>query len=333
MGVTVSRLCHALLTEDESVLLRALEPSGADRILAIFAHGNGDAALSLLQTAPQTIYVHDHFDQPSLTAQIRLKHWLYQNLDCASFRRFLGIEAGFDVAKRSEIIEAMLYDLPGSDHEYWRERVGCLRRGMANSDSTHLWTRGLRLFYAIHGRVPVVCQRALLRLGMPLAPLFFPREERIHSLGYQQMKKHPARAMGRLMDRSQMVSGVGSIALYRNFAYLSVKGHAAIREGFSRLEFVDELHPGMQYDKIYLSNLIDYVSRDAFHGILKTLLPGRTRRWTMFLNSTYESTSEHPYLQAGLDDGLFRIDWARTNVLRACDQVGVYPGLTVLRAA
>ena len=90
----MKRVCHALLTEDESVLLSALEPEGADRILAVFAYGNGDAALAMLQAGPRMVCAHDAFDQAGLTAQIRLKQWLYRNLDCWSVRRFISSYRG-----------------------------------------------------------------------------------------------------------------------------------------------------------------------------------------------------------------------------------------------
>lgn len=331
----MSKLCHALLTEDEAVLLKALDPTQTDRIVALFAYGNGDAAISLLQTSPKTIAVHDIFDQPSLTAQIRLKQWLFENLECTSLRNFVGIEAGFDVAKRSEIIKAMLRELHSSDRAFWLKRIDCLRKGMANSDSTYKWTRGLRCFLAMYGRLPFGIRSMMLRLGMPFVSLFFPREERIHSLGYQQMKQHPVRVMERLIDSLKRINGVGyvtnSIVPYQEFKYLSFEGHAAIRKNFHRIQIIDKLHHDTLYNKIYLSNLIDYVSTEDFYSILNTLLPVRRTPWTMFLNSTYESATAHPHLQVGIEKGLFSIDWQLTNALRYSDRIGVYPGLTVVR--
>lgn len=327
----MKRVCHALLTEDESVLLGALEPASSDRILALFAYGNGDAALAMLQAVPLMICAHDFFDQAGLAAQLRLKQWLFQNLDCPSLRRFLGIGGGCYRAERVAIIEAILQDLPSSDKKFWMDRANSLRAGMAYSDSTHKWTERLRFFLATYGRMPVRIQTLLLWLAMPFGSMLFPGEERRHSLGYHQMKQNPRRVLARLVDRSERMLATGSIFAYSELGYLSTEGHAAIRKNLHRLHIVDQVRREVGYDKIYCSNLIDYVPSSVFHELLEAVFSDRSRPHTVFFNSTYESAVAHPTLRRGLQEKLFLIDWQRTNELRDRDRVRLYPGLTVLR--
>lgn len=324
-------LSHALLTEDECVLLRALEPAREDRILALFAYGNGDAALAMLQNGPATVCAHDFFDHGSLVAQLRLKQWLFQNLSCASLRRFIGIEPGFDPAKRSEIVEAFLREAPGPASGFWLKRLPCLRRGIAISDGTYKWSRTLRHLIAIYRRLPSAGQKALLGASIPLASLYFPHEERAYSLGYRQLRSNPHEALRRMTDRFHNLAGAETIISYRDFSYIAHRGHRAIRTYLDRLETRDQLPPNSTYNKAYLSNLIDYTSHDGFSAILNKLLPVLTRPWLIFLNSTYASTSWHPHLRTGLREGVFTVDAPRTLELRGIDRVGVYPGLTVLR--
>ena len=330
-GGTVKRVCHALLTEDEGVLLHALEPRSTDRVLALFAYGNGDAALAILQAVPQMICAHDLFDQAGLTAQMRLKQWLFENLDCTSLRKFIGVDGGWNRPERIEIIRAMLQDLPIADMTFWMERTSSLGAGMACSDSTHKWTTRFRRFRMIYSRMPAGGQSMLLWLAMPLVSMFFPREERRHSLGYRQMMQNPQKVVGALMDRSKESVASHSIVPYSEFGYLSTEGHAVIREHLHRLKIVEQVDPNAQYDKIYFSNVIDYVPCSVFHGLLETVLRDRSRPRTVFLNSTYESAIAHPSLRRGLEERLFWIDWERTNELRDQDRVRVYRGLTVLR--
>ena len=327
----MKRVCHALLTEDESVLLGALDPASTDRILAVFAYGNGDAALAMLQAVPEMICAHDFFDHPGLAAQLRLKQWLFQNLDCPSLRRFLGVGGGCGRADRVAIIEAILQDMPISDKKFWMDRASSLRAGLAYSDSTHKWTKRLRRFLALYGRMPVGMQTLLLWLAMPFGSMFFPREERRHSLGYHQMKQNPQRVLARLLDRSDRILATGSIFAYSELGYLSTEGHAAITKNLHRLHIVDQAGRDVGYDKIYFSNLIDYVPSGIFHGLLEAVFGDRSRSHTVFFNSTYESAVAHPTLRRGLQENLFLIDWQRTNELRDRDRVRLYPGLTVLR--
>lgn len=333
----MKRICHALLTEDEAVLLEALRPSAGDRIFALFAYGNGDAALALLAERPTSIVVYDLFDQPGLESQLRLKNELYRKLDVAAFRRFLGIEAGIRNRERIAITDDVMASLPANARSFWRSRRKSLARGLANSDATGRWVTRLRWFVRWQAQLPSALRRLILRTAVQLAPLYFPQEERRHSLGFRQMMNFPERALDRLVSPSPR-SDVDPLLGFDRFRYISSPAYDRIRQIVDRIEIQCSTIPtaGPEFDrpfnKIYLSNVIDYLPQEGFQRLFSRLLVSQqSSSWTAFLNSTYDSHDYHPYLRNGLDAGCFEIDVDRTTALRKLDRFGVYPGLTVLQ--
>jgi hypothetical protein len=324
-------LTHALLTEDEAVLLEALEPSPDDRVLALFARGNGDAGLSLLQAGPSAVFMFDLFDRESLAAQFELKRWLFRRLDNPTLRSFLGIAEGCESGCPDSIIAAAMKELPASCAAFWQPRKACLRNGMALNDSTASWCRTLDRFWGIYRSLPPPLRVAAIRLGRWLAPFYFPREERRHSLGYRQLMAQPEKWLEKISSKLA-TGGVSSLITYKDFRYLSPQGHEAIRRYLDRTQILNDLAPPVACNKIYLSNAIDYLPPRSFQTLLANVARIGGGSWRAFLNSTYASSDVHPHLRDGIREGLFYIDWQRTNRLRAMDCVGVYPGLTVIHS-
>jgi hypothetical protein len=322
-------LTHALLTEDEAVLVDGLDPSPLDNVLALFACGNGDAGLSLLQWGPRRVCIHDLFDPSALAAQFQMKRWLLTNLENATLRAFLGIQSESGEIDRNPAIEAAMRELPAAARSFWRPRIKCLRGGMARLDSTARWERLLKWSMERYRRMPSCLRGRALRVCLLLGCAYFPSRERRHSLGYRQLRRNPETVLERLIDRMRGDLGRGLIP-YREFRYLSVEGQQAIRRHLDRVEVLDSLPPPVACNKIYLSNVIDYLPESRFHGLLESIASHSGGPWRAFLNSSYATPDYHPHLARGLDAGLFRLDAACTARLRSMDRVGVYPGITVV---
>lgn len=328
---TMSSLTHALLTEDEAVLLEALEPSPDDRVLALFARGNGDAGLSLLQAGPSTVFMLDLLDQEALVAQFQLKQWLFHRLDNPSLRAFLGIADGFEPDRRDSLLSAAMHELSPLCRAFWRPRRACVRNGMARSDGTAAWCRTLNRLLRVYRMLPAPLRAASARSGRCLAPFYFPREERRYSLGYRQLMAQPEQVLDTFVGRLGAKSVLNLIP-YADFQYLSPQGHDAVRRNLDRVGMLNGLPPPVPCNKFYFSNVIDYLSVDEFYALLRVAVPTGRKAWRAFLNSSLASSDVHPYLRRGIQEGLFRFDVDRTSRLRAIDRVGAYPGLTVIRS-
>ncbi|MCK6458183.1 MAG: hypothetical protein L6Q92_16845 [Phycisphaerae bacterium] len=330
-GEPMASLTHALLTEDESILLDALPPAPGDRILALFARGNGDAALSLLRAGPSNVYLFDLFDPQSLRAQFQLKLWLFRRLDNPALRAFLGIADGFDAAQRDSILRDALRDLPADCRAFWHARRHCVRNGMARRDGTATWCHMLRRSVRAYRRLPPPLRAGMLRISRVLAPLYFPREERQHSLGYRQLMANPDEVFSSFIGPRD-ADDFRNLIPYAEFQYLSAPGHEAVARNLDRAELLGELPPPEPCNKIYFSNVVDYLSAEDFHALLGRAIPAGGRPWRGFLNSSFAASRVHPHLQRAIDEGMFRVDEARTGRLRAMDRVRAYPGLTVIRS-
>ncbi len=328
----MASLTHGLLTEDEAVLLGALSPGPEDRVLAVFARGNGDAGLCLLQGGPVEVLVNELFDSPSLAAQLELKRWLIAQLDAAALRGFLGIDGPFDATMRDRVIERAMREVSPSCRSFWAERRAALHGGVARCDSTAAWERTLGRFLRAYQRMPRAVRFACVRAGRLVAPLYFPREERKYSLGYRQLRARPEETLERFAQRLNK-AGELSLIPYAEFRYLAAEGHAAIREHLSRLRMVDPLPAASESNRIYLSNVIDYLGESDFLQLVGRAAPIGRGPWRALVNTTYSSDGPHPYLAAGVRRDMLRIDHETTARLRARDRVGVYPGLTVITHA
>jgi len=328
----MASLTHGLLTEDEAVLLGALSPGPGDRVLAVFARGNGDAGLSLLQGGPVEVLVHDLFDPVSLAAQLELKRWLFAQLDAAALRGFLGIGEPYDATERDRVIARAMHEVSPGCRSFWSERRAALRGGVARCDSTAAWERTLGRFLRASERMPRAVRFACVRAGRLVAPLYFPREEREYSLGYRQLLARPDEMLERFTQR---LNEAGELRLipYAKFRYLAAEGHATIREHLSRLRMVDALTTANRSNRIYFSNVIDYLSKTEFLRLVGRAAPIGRGPWRALVNTTYASDRLHPYLEAGVQRGMLRIDHDETARLRLQDRVGVYPGLTILTSA
>ncbi len=328
----MASLTHGLLTEDEAVVLGALSPGPGDRVLAVFARGNGDAALCLLQGGPVEVLVHDLFDPASLAAQLELKRWLFAELDAVELRGFLGVDGPGNALERDRVIARAMGEVSLACRAFWSARHAALRDGVARCDSTAAWERSLGRFLRAYARMPRAVQFACIGVGRLIAPLYFPREEREHSLGYAQLMAQPEAMLERFARR---LGASGNLRLipYADFRYLSAEGHAAIRANLSRVRLVDALPPTSASNRIYLSNVIDYLSEVDFLRLLGRAAPIGREPWRALVNTSYASDGLHPYLEAGVRGGMLRIDRDATARLRARDRVGVYPGLTVVTDA
>ncbi len=322
-------LSHALLTEDEAVLSDGLDLSSDDTVLALFARGNGDAGLSMLQWGPRRVCIHDLFDQSALEAQFQLKKWLFANLDNATLRAFLGIKSELDEIDRKMTIDTVIRELPPAATVFWRARIKCLCGGMARLDGTAQWSRLLKWYIHRYRRMPPFLRGRALRICLLLGCVYFPAEERRHSLGYRQLRNNPRAVLGRLIDKMRSDLGPGLIP-YDEFRYLSVEGQQAIRRHLDRVEVLNSLPPPIACNKIYLSNVIDYLPENEFHALLESIARHSGGPWRAFLNSSYATRHSHPHLLRGLRAGLFWLDGSCTARLRAMDRVGVYPGMTVI---
>ncbi len=324
----MASLTHALLAEDESVLLDGLNPGPQDFILTLFARGNGDAALSLLQSGA-SVRLYDLFDQKSLVAQFEFKKWLFSNLDNTSLRKFIGVMNGFDPADRDPIINAALSQIPPQCRAFWAVRSACLRGGMVQTDSMSRWGRKLDWFMKRYRDLSNPIKGSVLLFGRLLAPFFFPREERKHSLGYRQLLQNPETVLQRFIGKQERRSATEYIPL-QDFKYLQPEGHDAVRRNLHRAVVIDQLPPMETCSKVYFSNALDYLSGEGFETLLRRILPRLREGWRALLNSTYSSEKAHPHLEAGIRDGLYRINWEGTAKLRLKDRVGAYAGLTLI---
>lgn len=324
-------LVHATLTEDEDVLLGALDPKPADRCLALFARGNGDAALALLAREPASVAAADWFDPAGLAAQLELKRTAIALWEPAQFRRWLAIEPGMGAAEREKLYRELEARLSSAAQGYWRARREAVRSGLVVADETNQWSRRLlRMMPLLRALDPIPPLRnALLKLGLSLAGLFFPAEEREHSLGYRQLLSDPATALDGMLARAGNAPA-GDFVQAGRFAYLSEAGLRRLRALSDRLALVprDQLPSG--FNRIYLSNLIDYLEANEFDMMLQRVLASAAPPWRLLFNSTYRSTMQHPHVMNVLGKKLAKVDRELTASLRARDRLGVYPGLTVL---
>ncbi len=324
----MASLTHALLTEDEAVLLHALEPSANDRVLALFARGNGDAGLALLQAGPTVVFMHDLFDHESLTSQFQLKQWLFRHLDNEKLRTFLAIDEGRQPIDRLAILDEALRELPPPCHEFWHPRRACVRAGMGRNDSTAAWCRTLAKFLAVYEKLPRPLQIASLFAGRCLAPFYFPREEREFSLGYRQLMQAPQSMLNRFTSRADR--NLEKLIPYATFQYLSLHGQESIRSDLNRIQLIDQLPAGHGCNKVYLSNIIDYLPEARFLELLRQIAASAKRPCRAFVNSSYDSPEPHPYLRSAEKSGVARIDTGRTNHARSTDRVRAYPGLSII---
>lgn len=324
-------LVHATLTEDEDVLLGALDPRPGERVLAICARGNGDAALALLAPGPEKVTVTDWLDLAGLSAQLELKITAISLWDAARLRRFLALERGMSESERDQLYAELVVKLSAEAQAFWRERRDAVRTGLVVADETRQWGRRLaRLLPILRALRPFPGLRdGLLKLGLSLAGLFFPKEERQHSLGYRQLMEDPATALDALAERAGSAPG-GDFVQAARFAYLSPDGIARLKANLPRLEKVprDALPQGCT--RFYVSNLIDYMEANEFDMLLQHLIASAKAPWRLLFNSTYRSNMQHPHVMNVLGKKLAKVDRDLTASLRAKDRLGVYPGLTVL---
>lgn len=326
-------LLHATLTEDESVLLEALEPGPDDSCLALFAKGNGDAALALVAAGARLAEVHDRFDQAGLEAQLAFKKRLISTLSPDDLRRYMGLDPGFEPGVRARFTEILFDDLPLEAGRYWHARRDLLARGMVNSDQTREfgqllarvtpWVDSLRQYPSL--------LHHLLRLILVASPLFYPAPERLHSLGYRQLREDPLPALDRLLDRAGECHDGDFVGASR-MAYLLPAGLGRLRTRLDAIRPIAVLGAG-PYRKVYLSNLIDWLSARDFGDLLGTILDRCEPGARLFVNSTRRSDEDHPSLIPALRAARLVVDTATTRRLRRRDRLGVYPGLSVLSRA
>jgi S-adenosylmethionine:diacylglycerol 3-amino-3-carboxypropyl transferase len=324
-------LVHATLTEDEEVLLGALDPKPGDRCLALFARGNGDAALALLAREPERVAATDWFDPQGLAAQLELKRTAIAVWEPRKFRRWLALEPGMGPGERARLYHELEAKLSSAAQGYWRARREAVNTGLVLADETSQWSKRLArmrpLLLMLDPIKPL--RNAVLKLGLSLAGLFFPAEEREHSLGYRQLLNDPAAALDPLLARAGS-SPDGDFVQATRFAYLSERGLERLRALDGRLTLVprDQLPPGS--NRIYLSNLIDYLEANEFDVLLQRVIASASPPWRLLFNSTYRSNMQHPHVMNVLGKKLAKVDRELTASLRARDRLGVYPGLTVL---
>lgn len=327
----MAELVHATLTEDEDVLVGALDPRPGDRVLAVCARGNGDAALALLARGPAAVSVADWFDRAGLSAQLELKLAALVAWDAVRFRRFLALERGMPEAEREQLFADLVVKLSPEAQGYWRARREAVRTGLVVADETRQWGRRLaRLLPILRALRPFPGLRdGLLKLGLSLAGLFFPKEERQHSLGYRQLMEDPAAALDGLAERAGAAPG-GDFVQAARFRYLSPDGLKTLQELRGRLSIVgrDQLPQGC--NRFYVSNLIDYLEANEFDLLLQRLIASGAPPWRLLFNSTYRSNLQHPHVMNVLGKKLAKVDRELTAQLRKQDRLGVYPGLTVL---
>lgn len=322
-------LIHATLTEDESVLLEALRPGPGDRCLALFAKGNGDAALALVAGGADCVEAHDRFDQTGLEVQLELKKRMIRTMSVADLRRYLGLDPGFAPADRHRLTEMLFDDLSPEAGRYWQARSELLAQGLVSSDQTREfgrllaritpWVEALREW-------PSVLHHAL-RLVLVASPLFYPAAERRHSLGYRQLRADPVPALDRLLERAGECADGDFVGAAR-MAYLMPAGLARLGPRLDEVRPVRAPGTG-PYSRVYLSNLLDHLSPHDFADLLGTVLDRCAHGARLFVNSTRRGDSCHPSLVGARQAGRIAIDESLTRRLRQRDQLGVYPGLTV----
>lgn len=327
----MAELVHATLTEDEDVLLGALEPRPGDRVLALFARGNGDAALALLAKEPAAVTAIDWFDRLGLIAQVELKLAALQSWDALKVRKFLALERGMRETEREQLFGELVLKLSAEAQGFWKARREAVYTGLVVADETRQWGQRLaRLLPVLRAlRAFPALRDGLLKLGLSLAGLFFPKEERQHSLGYRQLMENPAVALDGLAERAGAAPG-GDFVQAARFAYLQPDGLAKLKALHDRLTIGtrDALPSGC--NKFYLSNLIDYLEANEFDLLVQKLIESASGPWRMFFNSTYRSNMQHPHVMNVLGKKLAKVDRELTQALRQKDRLGVYPGLTVL---
>ena len=326
-------LVHATLTEDEEVLLAALEPRPGDRVLAICARGNGDAALAMLARGPDEVFVTDWLDAAGLAAQLELKRTAIALWEPARVRRFLALERGMSEAEREAAYAELVVKLSPEAQGFWRERREAVKTGLVVADETRQWgSRLARLLPLLRALRPFPALRdGILKLGMSFAGLFFPAEERQHSLGYRQLMENPGTALDALAERAGAAPG-GDFVQAGRMAYLSTEGLGKLRAFAPRLKIVarDRLPAGCS--RFYISNLVDYLEANEFDMLLQQLIASAAPGWRLLFNSTYRSNLQHPHVMNVLGKKLAKVDRELTASLRSRDRLGVYPGLTVLAA-
>lgn len=324
-------LVHATLTEDEDVLLAALAPQPDDRVVAICARGNGDAALALLAQQPATVFVTDWFDRPGLVAQLELKLAALEAWDAVKVRRFLALERGMAESEREQLFGELVVKLSSEAQAYWRARREAVYTGLVVADETRQWgTRLARLLPVLRAlRSFPNLRNGLLKLGMSLAGMFFPKEERQHSLGYRQLMEDPATALDGLAERAGAAPG-GDFVQASRFQYLLPAGLEKLKATHKNLTVGERANLPTGCNKFYISNLIDYIEANEFDMLLQQLISTATSPWRLFFNSTYRSNLQHPHVMNVLGKKLAKVDRELTTTLRQKDRLGVYPGLTVL---
>jgi AcrR family transcriptional regulator len=233
-------------------------------------------------------------------------------------------------ARREEIIAWAMREVGPACRAFWEPRRAVLRGGMAQCDDTAKWERMLARFLRVYRRMPPGLRRVALRAARLIAPLYFPREEQAHSLGYRQLLERPEELAERFMRRLDAAGGLRLIP-YAEFRYLSADGHAAVRTHLSRLRVAESIESRGACNKLYLSNAIDYLSEDSFRQLLRSATRGNGN-WRALVNTSYSSPGAHPCLKSAEEQGVLRIDRDLTGRLRAMDRVGVYPGLAVIHA-
>jgi S-adenosylmethionine:diacylglycerol 3-amino-3-carboxypropyl transferase len=331
----MASLVHATLTEDEDVLAEALGPHEGDRVLVLFARGNGDAALALLAGsaagAPERVWACDWFDPPALRAQLALKLEAIRAWEPADFRRWLGLEPGMDASERGRRFDELLAALGEDERAFWRARRHAAGTALVAADETRRFGRlmvRLAPLLAFLKRWPALRTR-LLKGAMAFSALFYPAEEQQHSLGYRQLLQDPENVLDPLIDRARAAPD-GDLIRADRFSYLSAAGLARLRERAGRLALAERDRLPAGCNRIYLSNLIDYLPADEFDRLLDCLARAAAPPFRLFYNSTYRSNLQHPHVMPAIGRKLVRIDRELTARLRERDRLGVYPGLAVL---
>ena len=254
---------HATLTEDEDVLLAALEPRPGDRVIALFAEGNGDAGLALLANAPDVVHLADWFAGPSLAAQVELKTAALAAWKPAVFRQWLGLVPGMEPGARERLFTELARKLSEPTRRFWMERRAAIAPGLVHSDQTRKFGRFLanwRPVLAALSRWPGV-ERRVFGLALSFSGLPFPDTERRNSLGFRQLSEDPKAVLVGLFERIRIAPD-GDFVNPERFNYLSEGTLARLAGLTARLKLApkDRLPEGV--NRIYLSNLIDHLSAD-----------------------------------------------------------------------
>lgn len=285
---------HATLTEDEDVLVEALRPGPASRLRALFAFGNGDAALALVAAGAGRVEVADLFDPAGLAAQRAAKVAALERCTPGEARAlFLGLGRVDSTASWGRAVA----------------RIGAMMRPLFR------WPRLLRL---------------VLRPALLLAPAFYPPPERMNSLGVRQLLEDPAPAMMALLER---LPPDGDLVGAHRFRYLSVEGLTRLATRLDRITTVNPGAESPGYTGVYLSNLLDYLSDDVWTARARVLAGLCHSGAPWLVHSTWRPRGDeiHPRLRPVVTAGLLAVDREATTRARAVDRIGVYPSTTVLR--